>query len=378
MVLSSALWMYENGSVAWALEGPSQGADIHLVFIVLAITFGVLGTLWFLKSRLSTETPNYEYFRVGLNCCTYAACAITMHMLNKSLAVTLKEPSLISISQMVVAVAFFATIQGKDLLAADKWVVLTWCIVPCFFAGMLISSFYSYEYISLSMLTITRNLMPLIVLPTEMVCMPPENKPKTNMMIWLGLATMLAGAILYGGNLDISMLGVIFSVANMAIAVCDRLLQRYLLTNNCKSLPSGVCSILNNGVAIIPSFIMASLAQEFAHAAKEGAESWLNPEVLFILLVSGFVGMGVGYYGMEAQRDISATSLFVLQNVSKVGVVLLGIFVFGDSLKSGLANLGLLMSLGGSALYGHSQMKIQEEQKNEKAKLLKEGEKATA
>merc|ERR1719393_1092651 len=107
--------------------------------------------------------------------------------------------------------------------------------------------------------------------------------------------------------------------------------------------------------------------------SSEMSHNWMDPIVLIVLGISGFVGMGVGYYGMEAQRDISATSLFVLQNVSKIGVVLLGIVVFGDPIKSGLANLGLLMSLGGSALYGHSQMKIQEEQKSEKAKLLKEG-----
>merc|ERR1719213_824308 len=136
---------------------------------------------------------------------------------------------------------------------------------------------------------------------------------------------------------------------------------------------------MNNGLAIIPTLMLAGFTQEFAEAASsDGLQHWTDPVVLFVLLLSGFVGMGVGYYGMEAQRDISATSLFVLQNVSKIGVVLLGIVVFGDPIKSGLANLGLLMSLGGSALYGHSQMKIQEEQKEQQKLLKEEAGKATA
>merc|ERR1719272_776675 len=100
-------------------------------------------------------------------------------------------------------------------MAADRQALLTWCVVPIFFSAMLISSFYTYTYISLSMLTIMRNLMPLVVLPAEMAFMPPENRPQTNSMILGSMLIMLAGAILYGGALEISVLGVTFAVLNM-------------------------------------------------------------------------------------------------------------------------------------------------------------------
>jgi drug/metabolite transporter (DMT)-like permease len=296
-----------------------------------------------------------------------------MHVLNKSLANTLQEPSLISIAQMVVAVAFFATVSGKEFMNSDRKEMGIWCIVPVMFAAMLITGFYVYEYISLSMLTIMRNLTPLIVLPIETMFMPPESRPKTNQVIMGSMVCMLLGAFLYGGFLEVSLLGVAFSIINMVIAVTDRLIQRRLLTDHCKGLTSATCSLLNNGIGIFPTLILATVTSEVTQAVSPAMSAhWMDPIVLIVLLISGFVGMGVGYFGMEAQRDVSATSFFVLQNTSKVGVVLLGIMVFGDPIKSLMANIGLLMSLGGSFAYGHAQMQIKVDEDKEKQKLLGE------
>jgi len=340
--------------------------------------FSIIAVLWILFSRLSKETPNYDMFRIGLNGLSYAGCAISMHAMNKTLATTLKEPSLISIVHEVVAVSFFVTIAGRQLMECDRKALQSWCVVPVFFAAVLISSLYTYEYISLSMLTIMRNCAPLIVLPMETIFMPAESRPTTNTMSIGCMLVMLFGAILYGGALEVSMVGVLCAIINMAIAVTDRLIQRRLLTEQCKSLPSTVCAILNNGLALIPTMLLAGFSHELEHATSaKMAQHWTNPVVLMFLIASGFIGMGVGYFGTECQRDLTATSFFVMGNATKCGVVLLGITVFGDSFKSGHANLGLLMSLTGSALYGHAQMQIGAEAK-EKQKLLNEDEKASA
>merc|ERR1719198_1543776 len=87
-----------------------------------------------------------------------------------------------------------------------------------------------------------------------------------------------------------------------------------------------------------------------------GAASWTDPQIMLLLGMSGLVGMGICYFGFECQRVLSATSFFVMQNLSKVAVVSVGVCVFGDPLTSPLAALGLVLSLGGSGLYGHAQM----------------------
>merc|ERR550537_1721762 len=108
---------------------------------------------------------------------------------------------------MVVAVAFFCTVSGKEFINSDRKALSIWCVVPVLFASMLITGFYMYEYISLSMLTIMRNLTPLVVLPVETLFMPPENRPKTNTPIILSMLCMLIGAFLYGGSLEVSLVG---------------------------------------------------------------------------------------------------------------------------------------------------------------------------
>merc|ERR1719206_1421683 len=104
--------------------------------------------------------------------------------------------------------------------------------------------------------------------------------------------------------------------------------------------------------------------------ATGGDAEWSDPQCLVLLLLSGFVGLGINYLGFETQRAISATSFFVLQNVTKLAVVGMGVFMFGDPLTR-LTAMGIMLSVSGSALYGYSQMRLSEEQAQERAALVK-------
>merc|ERR1719215_1848904 len=84
--------------------------------------------------------------------------------------------------------------------------------------------------------------------------------------------------------------------------------------------------------------------------------NWTEPRVMVLLLLSGLVGIGICYLGFQCQRAISATSFFVLQNVSKIAVVSAGVVFFGDPIKSAASVFGLLLSLGGSFMYGAANM----------------------
>merc|ERR1719378_1110208 len=98
----------------------------------------------------------------------------------------------------------------------------------------------------------------------------------------------------------------------------------------------------------------------------------MDPKILVLLGLSGAIGLGIGYYGFACQKAISATSFLVLQNISKVAVVGMGIVFFHDPIKSPSAMAGLLLSLGGSYLYGKSQMDLAEELAAEKKRLAAE------
>jgi drug/metabolite transporter (DMT)-like permease len=305
---------------------------------------------------------------------TWCTTSLGMAVLNKRVVMVLQTPALISIVQMVMAALIMGPFAFKSLMQTDWRQLRTWLIVPLFFASMLCSSFYTYSYINLSLMTLIRTLAPLIVLPLEHLFMPAGQKPRISGDIIIALLAMLVGATVYAGGLkDMSLIGVAFGLANLVLAASDRMIQRRLLTNECKDLAPSVCTLVNNVFGMFPLILLAGYTgqlQNFKH--PEVIDHWMDPNVLALLLMSGVVGIGICYLGFECQRAISATSFFVLQNISKVAVVVAGVVIFGDPVKSPSAVMGLLLSLGGSAFYGKIQLEqsVYEKQESERKKLL--------
>merc|ERR1719265_1109722 len=120
-----------------------------------------------------------------------------MYILNKSLVTAFRAPILVSLAQMVITAAAMATTSMGKLLATEPSQLRTWLIVPFFFTAMLCSSCYTFQYMSLSLMTVVRNLTPLVVLPIERAVMPPEKQPRISLGIMLSMAVMLAGAVVY-------------------------------------------------------------------------------------------------------------------------------------------------------------------------------------
>eukprot|EP00746_Dinoflagellata_sp_MGD_P165278 gnl/MRDRNA2_/MRDRNA2_94453_c0_seq1.p1 gnl/MRDRNA2_/MRDRNA2_94453_c0~~gnl/MRDRNA2_/MRDRNA2_94453_c0_seq1.p1 ORF type:complete len:447 (-),score=50.39 gnl/MRDRNA2_/MRDRNA2_94453_c0_seq1:324-1664(-) len=351
--------------------GPKPSASHHpievdKIFPVIIVLYSSLAILWWIWSKMPESYRNHTG-KILLLCASWCSMSVGMHTLNKALTVLLGTPSLIALSQMAVSVVIFGITSWRDVAEAPKGQILIWMVVPLFFASMLISSFYTYEFISLTMLTIVRNLTPLVVLPIERFMMPKDKQPHVNATIIGAILIMMCGAIIYGGSIvDFSWIGIAFALMNMVLACSDRLIQRRLLTDQCKQLSSSACSILNNGVAMVPTFGMVLATQEITKVTNSaGPVHWTDPQALALLALSGFVGMGICYFGFECQREVSATSFFVMQNLSKVAVVSVGVTVFGDPLSSPWAVLGLVMSLGGSFIYGQAQMEASAKDKRE-------------
>merc|ERR1740121_796802 len=195
--------------------------------------------------------------------------SVGMHVLNKALVDYLQSPAIITAFQMILTVVVVGAQSAGDLARSPRTQLLKWLVVPVLFAGMLISAFYAYAKISLTLLTLVRNLTPLLMLPLELLVMPPQNRPGVSVGVVLGICIMLAGAIVYsGGNVaSISLVGVAFAVLNMVLAVSDRLIQRRLLTTECKELSSTLCTLLNNFFGMIPTLLLAWATGQFAEAA---------------------------------------------------------------------------------------------------------------
>lgn len=343
----------------------------HRIFELCTVFLLPLGLAWacywLLKKRGNTFGDQWLML---LLCWSWMACSVGMHTLNKELVTILKAPSIITIIQMAMAaLAMFAlnTQVVIDAFTNYPQQARRWLVVPVIFSGILLSSFFTYTHVTLCVMTVVRNLGPLVALPIEFLVMPGGKQPFVSRESLAAMFTMLAGAVVYAAVVpSISMIGVAFAVLNLCIAVIDRTLHRRLLAHDCKDLKLEFCTFINNFVGMLPALGVACLTKEF-HSLE--TKEWLRFDVLVLLLLSGVVGLGISYLGLAVQKIISATSFLVMQNISKVFVVTVGIGLFGDPIKSHLIILGLFLSLAGSFWYGKAQL-ANKPQSTEKMPLL--------
>jgi len=313
----------------------------------------------------------------------WASASVCAQVLNKTVVTIVEAPALITVWQMCVTTVLVGVPCYRQLLDAPKGQLLIWMIVPFFFAAMLCTSSYTFEYMSLSFYTVVRTMMPLVVLPIERAVMPADKRPKLSGMVLMSMAITLGGAIMYGDGVgSVSVIGCLFAFANMVVAVADRVAQRRLLTTECSGLTSPACVLMNNIFGSIPALVLAGATHQISDmATPEGRATWMDPCVLPLLVLSGAIGTGMGYLGLEVQRAISATSFFVLQNISRVAVIVCGIVFFQDPIKSPLDVAGLVFSVGGSIAYGKVQMSLQQQaqaEQREKQKMMEEAQRNVA
>jgi hypothetical protein len=255
------------------------------------------------------------------------------------------------------AMALFHFQKIGEALTKHPGQAAKWSIVSVAFSGMLLSSFFTYKYVTLCVMTIVRNLAPLLAMPIEQYVMPVNKRPTVSRESISAMCVMLAGAVLYGFSApEISTIGICFALLNMLLAIFDRTLQRRLMVQECKDLQLEYCTFLNNLLGMVPVIFAGSITNEVSLLSVHKVD-WLKPSIILLLALSGLIGLGICYFGLAVQKCISATSFLVMQNVSKFAVVFVGITLFGDFIHSQFVVIGLACSLGGSCWYGKSQLK---------------------
>lgn len=315
----------------------------------LAIFLGVAWTFYHSRRDLF-HSEGVAY--IALCGISFSATSISMHTLNKVCVSLTGAPSTLTTIQMAVTVIATLVFNGREVLGADRKKLCYWMVVPVVYAGMLNSSLLGYKYLSLCLVTVFRNLSPLVTMTVEGFIMDAEHRPTVTMPVVGSLLMMVVGALVFSyGQGAATWIGLALVTMNTLLAIGDRVLQRRLLVSECKDLPLSACMTLNNSLGMLPTFAMA-LASHEVDGYEAHHAAWTDPTTLLLIALSGVMGMGIGFYGLMCQRAMTATSFQVLQNMSKVAVVAVGIVVFGDRMDSPARIGGMALSLMGSAAYG--------------------------
>jgi drug/metabolite transporter (DMT)-like permease len=298
--------------------------------------------------------PEKSVAYIALAGFSFSVTSVSMHTLNKVVVAFTDAPSTVTLVQMMIALVCFMAVYHREVLEADKKQMMKWCVVPVIYAAMLNSSLLGYQYLTLTLVTLLRNCAPCLTMVIEQFTMPPEHRPKFTLPVVASLATIVLGAVMFGYTQEsFPMIGLIIIIVNTLVAILDRVVQRRLLVQECKNLPLQACMVINNSLGMIPTLALAFAHNEFSIVRAHEA-NWTDPGIVLLLVMSGFMGLGIGIFGLMCQKAMSATSFQVLQNFSKVGVVGVGVALYGDKIDSPARICGLLLSLGGSAAYGYA------------------------
>jgi len=357
---------HAHASPLLSKDDPMKNQTLLAVVPFFAILF-ILWLLYFARKDLFADKSIPYIILVGF---TFSVTSVSMHTLNKAVVSFTHQPSTVTSIQMIIAVVTLMCWHGKEVISADRTQMFKWCLVPVAYAAMLNTSLLGYEYLTLTLVTVFRNLAPLVTMLVEGVIMPPEHQPTVTLPIIASIATMIVGALLFSWTESaFSWLGLFLVLLNTLLAILDRVLQRRLLVEECKDLPLSACMVINNSLGVLPTILIAGLSKEF-QGFQDSATNWKDPGVITLVIMSGFMGLFIGLSGLMCQKAMSATSFQVLQNMSKVVVVVIGVQIFGDKIDSTMRIVGMILSLGGSMAYGYAQARERMKQGDQ----IKQGE----
>lgn len=298
-------------------------------------------------------TKSMKGFKVFGAIIAWTMASICMNLFNKQAAEQFPATCLLVILQMLITDITIIILRFNEL----HWLVwrdfVRWLPVPCIIAAMLASSLFALKGTTVSTVLILRNILPIITFALEKSMF--NNPPTISKGHWFSMVATLAGTLLYGvSNLSVTMASVSVVLLGCILTVADKLLQRYLLTAQDFKQSLAVCMLLNNTVGMLPLFLFAVVNGELwkwqSTLSAASSDTWL------LIVATGLAGCCLGYFGLEVAKQISAASVLMLQNASKVVIIWVGVLIFADEI-SGVSAVGCAISMLGSAWYGYEAIK---------------------
>lgn len=303
--------------------------------------------LYFFQAQKFVHRQQCYVFLVAAS---WTVMAVSVHIVNKTLMTTLSAPSFVTSLQMAVAAFLMVLMNFKKLREADYRQVLRWFGMPLLFACVLLTTSYAYQYATLSLIIIVRNLAPLVFVPMEYMVQSTGHFVRPTVQACGAMTLMVAGVAIYCCGCYVSFLGVCFAVGTFVLAVTERIAQRYLLLSGGCDLPLSVGATLNNVIGLIVPIALAVSTE--VHVVEVTPDLWFYPKTIYLLAFSTLIGLGMSFFGNKLHNEVSTVSFMAVQIFAKFATVVLSFVMFADPAIAPLAALGLGMNLGASFWYG--------------------------
>jgi len=212
----------------------------------------------------------------------------------------------------------------------------------------------------MSCIVVFRGLSPLGTLVLEQFYPQPV---KVSTRMWQSIIVMVVGTGLYVVHMPSRhMVGMCWALLNSSMAVVDRLVQRYLLSQD-------KVDISKMGLALLSNLYSFPVVLGLAFALGEFRQVHDYVPLLgfydkYCILVSGLIGLGISFCGIWAQSLMTATSFLVLINANKFVIVIIEA-LGGQRTLTGLQIAAIFATIIAACVYGYEREKAAESETEE-------------
>jgi GDP-mannose transporter len=292
-----------------------------------------------------------------VSCVAYSAVSVCMVISNKLISYTLDvdardrlPQASVILFQCAVAVLMVAVAKRLGLVEYPSFNLATarsWLPLNILFIGMLFSGFMSLVYVSVPMVTITKNLSNIITVFGEWYLF---GEPLSFLTL-LSVLIMVVGAALAGVNdLEFNFLGYVWMAINCAFTAGYVLYMRYASTSI--KLPRFGMVYYNNLLSMALLLPVCVMRSEFS--------AFFDPDIMTLPflasnIVAGVLGFYLNFASLWCVSATNATTYAIVGSLNKVPITVLGFLLFNAKMTSeGVVFISL--ATAGGFLYAYSKL----------------------
>lgn len=329
-------------------------------------------------SLLALLTPAFAYFAIGTIeppsrvsaaaawACGWFLCVLVMNVANK-MAVQ-ESPTALAAAQMVFAVAAMVLCWPALELRSlqDVKELFPWLMVCVFFAVLLVSSLYGFQFESISTVVMMGSLRPLYAHAIEWTCFKeaPDTKQVAGcFLIVLGSIGYFADSLFGSASAKttaatVTTVGLIALVLNGVVGSVDRCYQRLYLHHRPLAASRSALVMTMNAGGLVFLLLLLPLWRDELAGLQARAASWARGVDLVDcswVLLSCVTGVAIGFAGIGLQKHVTASAFLVLATGSRVALITLDHLWFQYTLS--LPTMcGLAVVIFGTALHSYRPM----------------------
>jgi hypothetical protein len=334
------------------LEMCAQSAEARLA-LVFAATF----SLGVLVERFRFGNGNDSVVTI-LWLCGFSSLAL--HIVNKNAISLLPLPLTLVLVQILIAIVLLLAVFGgrklTDEVLSNLDKARSWSLLTLPYVGVLITTMYSLRSeATATTILIAKNSLPIASLCLEWVFFPRERHAVTVQSCLALYCIALGTLVLTISNFrqEEAWATLLWIFLSSLLTLLHKFWQRRLLVEPVMTLSCPALLLVSNltGFVLVLPLCLLHGEHRVWHSLhgrsilfEGGYGDW------FCVVLSGCVATSLGYYTIMAQKQITPTTMLVLQATSRILLILVTMLGFSTSWYWS-SMIGCVMTLSGCLLF---------------------------